>query len=110
MEYIAEGSEVLKVAKVNTKKQESVVIKTHHTYFKQVKAVVDGTDAVFRLEDWEGNYLPLESIPIRIYGDVDEQNIVLSDGVLSLDIPEGCKVFIQTLLPNAENINLEVVG
>lgn len=108
MEYEIRNHEVLSVEEVKGKTRTHIV-KKHHTFAKHIKAQVAGNVVTFTFEDWQENPLPLENVICNLSGDIESQEITVTDGTLELAGAPGSIILVETINSNVQNIRIEVV-
>lgn len=78
-------------------------------YNKQITAAVIGNNVELSIRNYLGQYIDYQNIPIRLSGDCVQQEVIVDDGVLELVGAAGDVIKVETLLLQADNVQLEVM-
>ena len=110
LRYIVDGYEVLAEYKQVTKSGKIQIVREHYCFTKKVLLSVNNQTVNISLQDWEGNPIDYQPVPVIISGnDIVTQNVICDDGTVELTGSAGSTVKVETKLEGADNASLEVV-
>lgn len=101
---IQENGQVLKV-----EQEGEAIIKTHYCMSKQVTLFQEAEGIRVKIRDWEGKFLPLETVTVTIESpETEPLQSICTDGLIEVSGQAGTTVTVKASLTGADPAELVV--